>query len=169
MIKYICTSMEECRRRGFTEFVAFELPNGQFNVRGPQNFDRIVDANVGCWYVEDLNDAMALGAKGVDAAKEEKWLIWSFATRAWWGPDRRGYYDSVDGAGRYSKADAEKAVCGGMLHRGFLDEKKVKLGPADVLVLAPESGGTGKRPRQMGWPKPGSDGGENRATTGGES
>lgn len=35
-----------------------------------------------------------------------KWLIWSFEHRAWWGPNRRGYVQTVDQAGRYSAVEA---------------------------------------------------------------
>lgn len=30
----------------------------------------------------------------------------------WWGPDRSGYYAELEGAGRYTRAEAE-SICGG--------------------------------------------------------
>ena len=177
--------MEECRRRGFTEFVAFKFPDGRFNVRGPSGgvgYDRMVHGAAETeTLLERLNSGLrtiversgcdprnvvvtegadvivirlADAGEGAEVAKEQRWLIWSFAWRAWWGPNSRGYYADLVDAGRYSKADAEMRIEGGRCHRGYMQGKEDE-GPADVLVLAPESGGGFKRPRQMGWPKAG--------------
>ena len=36
----------------------------------------------------------------------ERFLIWSNEHRAWWGPGRHGYVESIGAAGRYSEAEA---------------------------------------------------------------
>lgn len=39
-----------------------------------------------------------------------KYLIWSFEHDAWWAPDRRGYTEDIEKAGRYSKDEAGEIV-----------------------------------------------------------
>ncbi len=34
------------------------------------------------------------------------WVIWSEEHAAWWGPERRGYTDSLAQAGRYPQEEA---------------------------------------------------------------
>jgi hypothetical protein len=36
------------------------------------------------------------------------YLIWSNEHRAWWGPNRCGYFTSIDSAGRYLRDEAIK-------------------------------------------------------------
>jgi hypothetical protein len=40
----------------------------------------------------------------------KKYLVWSNQHSAWWGPYELGYTRVIDGAGRYSKKEAEKIV-----------------------------------------------------------
>jgi len=46
------------------------------------------------------------------------YLIWSFGLNAWWAPDRCGYTESLDVAGRYSKTESGEIVTDSF----FLDE-----------------------------------------------
>ena len=38
------------------------------------------------------------------------WLIWSNEHSAWWGPNRRGYVQDRNEAGRYTHQEAEEIV-----------------------------------------------------------
>jgi hypothetical protein len=38
------------------------------------------------------------------------WLIWSLSGRAWWLPDGRGTTGFLSGAGRWTRADAERIL-----------------------------------------------------------
>jgi hypothetical protein len=38
------------------------------------------------------------------------WLVWSNEHCAWWGPNRRNYYMSIESAGRYSLEEAMR-IC----------------------------------------------------------
>jgi hypothetical protein len=40
----------------------------------------------------------------------KEYLIWSNQHGMWWGPDRCGYTRVIDGAGRYTKEEAEEIV-----------------------------------------------------------
>jgi hypothetical protein len=39
-----------------------------------------------------------------------KYVIWSFEHEAWWAPERRGYTEDLDQAGRYDDAEAHEIV-----------------------------------------------------------
>jgi len=66
------------------------------------------------------------------------WLIWSNEHKAWWGPNRGGYYarDAVALAGRYSTAEALE-ICqhdcprAGRLAKGLRN-------PSEIMTPSPE-------------------------------
>jgi hypothetical protein len=41
---------------------------------------------------------------------QPRYVIWSFEHQAWWAPDRRGYTEMLDQAGRYDDAEAQQIV-----------------------------------------------------------
>ena len=64
---------------------------------------------------------------------EGNYLIWSNEHRAWWGPGRHGYVQGIDGAGRYSRAEAIEICTHALMtgrHIGMISEIPVRL--ADV-------------------------------------
>lgn len=75
MSQWIVKDAVELRRRGRYEFVAIDIGEGYYNVRGPsidgRGYDRHVRADVVAWVVEDLNAAMAVGRRVDPAARSE--------------------------------------------------------------------------------------------------
>ena len=68
------------------------------------------------------------------------YLIWSHEHGAWWGPDERGYVQSMSAAGRYSHAHA-MAICirsipGTSRQLGALPELPVRLIDALTMQVA---------------------------------
>ena len=63
---------------------------------------------------------------------EEIYLVWSNEARAWWGPNAHAYCHDLWQAGRYNRAEAEKAC----------NMRTWSLGsrPPEVMVGAPEDG-----------------------------
>lgn len=43
-------------------------------------------------------------------------LLWRNEHSMWWGPDRRGYTDNIDDAGRYSQTAAVECVVQSAFH-----------------------------------------------------
>jgi hypothetical protein len=64
---------------------------------------------------------------------DAKYLIWSNEHRAWWRPSHAGYTCLIEGAGRYSRAEAER-ICQNA--NEYLQPGAMR---HEVLVLAPES------------------------------
>jgi hypothetical protein len=71
-------------------------------------------------------------------------LVWSNEHRMWWRGGHRGYTDSIEEAGRYSRADAQAIVARATLD-GLLTVRRTDpvTGKeysqlSEVLVLAPE-------------------------------
>lgn len=65
------------------------------------------------------------------AEKVADWLIWSNEHRCWWRPDRRGYTNSIEAAGRYTFAEA--------LSQCDVRDRQKNGTPSEMPVPAPES------------------------------
>lgn len=71
-------------------------------------------------------------------------VVWSNEHRMWWRPNGRGYTDSLDEAGRYDRAEAERivarATCDGLLTYRRVNPMTGEeySQSAEVLLLAPE-------------------------------
>ena len=63
------------------------------------------------------------------ATAHGQYLIWSNEHRAWWAPERQGYTQSVDRAGRYSRAEAMDTAGAG---RGGWSKGK---NPGEIAIL----------------------------------
>lgn len=59
------------------------------------------------------------------------YLLWSNKHSAWWGPDARGYTDSIEEAGDFTQAEAVEAV---VRSAGCGDRSQVTL-----MVAAPHN------------------------------
>jgi hypothetical protein len=74
-----------------------------------------------------------------------QFLVWSNEHRMWWRANERGYTDSIEEAGRYSRREAEQIVASATLG-GELAQRRVDpvtereyAQMSEVLVLAPEA------------------------------
>jgi hypothetical protein len=64
------------------------------------------------------------------------WIVWSNEHRAFWNPDRRGYTQSIEKAGRYTKREAE-AICANANYRC---NSTINVDtPPEICMPAPES------------------------------
>lgn len=68
------------------------------------------------------------------------YLIWSEEHGAWWNPNGMGYTRSMQRAGRYSKADAER-ISDNANAGGTFCEVPVKVTDAMALLCERKSGG----------------------------
>ena len=73
-------------------------------------------------------------AAGPTAPGARSWLVWSNEHEAWWGPNNCGYYADVDGAGRYTLAEALE--CANL--RSHPDVWKDGVNPPELVHPSPE-------------------------------
>ena len=83
------------------------------------------------------------------------YVIWSFEHQAWWAPDRRGYTEMLDQAGRYGEAEAQQIVrdanvgCRSAASAGTTDLISVNSMPGCMATIrrssAPDSHGHERR------------------------
>ena len=64
------------------------------------------------------------------------WIVWSNEHRAFWRPERRGYTQRIEQAGRYTKAEAE-TICKGANYRALSDLRSGT--PPEIMMPAPEA------------------------------
>lgn len=83
----------------------------------------------------------------VNCGNGRHWLVWSNEHAAWWGPDRSGYFTSVDSAGRYTLREALDC-CGTRDTEGRLPGELVQPSP-ELLTLV------GARPDEIAVSLPG--------------
>jgi hypothetical protein len=89
----------------------------------------VVPNNSGIFYCEDEALVAQLRERLKPQAPQSKvWLVWSNEHRAWWAPDRCGYRQRVDEAGRYTCEEA-MACCAMRSNTGI---------PPEVMVPSPE-------------------------------
>jgi len=97
-----------------------------------------------------MTDNMATAKARMDAFGSSEldvplYLIWSNQHGMWWRPDEAGYTRTLEEAGRYSRADAERivnaaTVNGQLTHRQAHAVTGVLYDMVDEwMVLAPES------------------------------
>lgn len=78
-------------------------------------------------------------------SSEDLFLVWSNQHAMWWRPNRAGYTQVIEEAGRYPRAEAERiiasATCDGALRHERTDPVTgaAYVSFDEVLVLAPES------------------------------
>lgn len=81
----------------------------------------------------------------MDADTREKiWLIYSREHNAWWGPNHCGYVLESDGAGRYTKDEADKICADACRGRGACGDD----GVPEFAMLAPASADEAERMRE---------------------
>lgn len=79
--------------------------------------------------IDESNLARAESAnKALVEALRQGWLIWSNEHAAWWNPERLGYTQRIEKAGRYSLEEAE--TCAEMRSPAAI--------PPEVVVPSPE-------------------------------
>lgn len=72
------------------------------------------------------------------------YLIWSNQHRMWWRPNKQGYTEYIEEAGRYDREWAERIVSSATLDGALAEAKtnpvtgEVYWRQAEVMVLAPE-------------------------------
>lgn len=83
-------------------------------------------------YLQETVDAMFASITG----DGKNYLVWSNEHRAWWGPNRAGYYSSIAAAGRYTRDEALKICVGARGGRQFNknpSETPVLLADAEIF------------------------------------
>ena len=70
------------------------------------------------------------------ANQDDAYLIWSNEHNAWWGPDRCGYRQSIEQAGRYSLPEALRCCDLRSKVTGHLPSEVVQPSPELLTLLA---------------------------------
>lgn len=78
----------------------------------------------------------SLPARQPDALAERNWLVWSNEHHAFWGPNRCGYYQAIESAGRYIREEAE-AICRDACPRA--NSTIYEGQPPEICMPAPEA------------------------------
>ena len=78
-----------------------------------------------------------------EGTSTEPWLVWSHDHNAFWAPNRCGYTQFIDRAGRYSRAEAEQ-ICRNACPRANSTLPDTDFGrlPPEICFPAPEAADT---------------------------
>ncbi|RWR26828.1 hypothetical protein D2T29_19830 [Sinirhodobacter populi] len=99
------------------------------------NSDLIEQEIVSSRMSDDALSTLAAAAPQEQQSAETH-VVWSYEHAAWWGPDHRGYYTSLRGAGRYTREQA-LSICigarGGRRYHENPTEVPILLADAEVF------------------------------------